>query len=78
MSDKPEYYVLTPVYRPKVGEFSFVNASVGICGLCGGIATSMGGSNHDICIRCAEVVIRGQARGTIIWEDNDAPAKEEV
>ena len=67
MSKKPEYYVLSPIY-PHEGHLQIVNASVGICQLCGGIATGMDGSNHDICIKCAEIVISGQARGAIIHE----------
>ncbi len=66
---KPEYYVLKPIYPPEPGEFRFVNASVGICQLCGATATGMGGSHEDICLRCAEVVIAGQARGAIKWEE---------
>ena len=66
MKKKPEYYVLMPVYPAEPG--GFLNASVGTCGLCGGIATGMGGSDHDICLRCAEVVISRQARGAIVWE----------
>lgn len=63
--------VTSHIYPPKPGEFGFVNASVGICGLCGGIATGMGGSDHDICLRCAEVVISRQARGAIKWDEAD-------
>lgn len=72
MSRKPEYYVLTPVYPPKPGEFAISNASIGTCQLCGGIATGMGGSDRAVCLRCAEVVMKGQARGAIIWEDGEA------
>lgn len=66
MAPKPEYYVLTPVYK---NPNAFVNASVGFCRTCGGMATGMGGSDHDICLRCAEVLISGEARGAIVWED---------
>lgn len=68
-SEKPEYYELVPVYPPKPGEFVIANASVGTCGLCGGIATGMGGSDNQICVRCAEVVLNRKARGAIVWED---------
>lgn len=70
MSRKPEYYVLTPIYPPQPGEFRIANASVGTCQLCGEVATGMGGSNNDVCLRCAEVVIAGQARGAIKWDDS--------
>lgn len=62
---KPDYYVLQPVYPPEPGAFSIVNASVGICGLCGEVATGMGGSNNQICVRCAGIVRSGRARGLI-------------
>lgn len=71
MDQKPDYYVLEPVYPPKPGEFGLVNASVGHCQLCGGVATGMGGSPNDICVRCAEVVISGQVRGAIVWDEPD-------
>lgn len=67
---KPEYYVLTPIYPPEPNEFRIANASVGMCGLCGGVATGMGGSQHDVCLRCAEVVIAQQAIGCIKWEED--------
>jgi hypothetical protein len=69
---KPEYYVLTPVYPPKSGEFAIANASIGTCQLCGGIATGMGGSNGDVCLRCAEVVMKGKARGEIVWDEGSS------
>jgi len=69
MNRRIEYYVLTPVFKPSDGGFSIVNASVGVCGLCGAIATGMGGSPNDICLKCAEVVISGRAKGAIIWSD---------
>ncbi|TWG90369.1 hypothetical protein L598_000700001260 [Mesorhizobium sp. J18] len=69
MQKKPDFYSLVPVYPPDPGEFVIANASVGVCGLCGGIATGMGGSDNQICVRCAEVVIKGQARGAIVWDD---------
>lgn len=65
----PEYYTLTPVFAPAPGDFSFVNASVGVCCTCGGIATGMGGSRGDVCLRCADVLLSGKARGAIVWED---------
>lgn len=71
-NEHPDYYVLTPVYPPEAGEFHIANASVGTCQLCGGIATGMGGSDKDICIKCAEVVMSGKARGAIVWGEGDA------
>lgn len=67
---KPEYYEIVPVYPAPEGEFRIANASVGTCGLCGGMATGMGGSDRQLCVRCAEVVIKGQARGAIKWDDS--------
>lgn len=69
---KIEYYQIVPVFEANedVGKLQIVNASVGICGLCGGAATGMGGSDDQLCVRCAEVVICGQARGAIVWESD--------
>lgn len=69
MSKQPEYDVLQPVHPPEPGEFLFLNASVGFCGLCGNIACGMGGSNDIVCVRCAEVVMSGQAKGAIKWDE---------
>lgn len=65
---KVAYYSLEPVYEAAPGEFRVCNASVGFCCTCGGIATGMGGSSGDVCLRCAEVLMRGEARGAIVWE----------
>jgi len=66
---EPEFYVLTPVYPPKPGEFMIANASVGHCGLCGHVTTGMGGSNNQICVPCAEVVMTKRAVGAIKWDE---------
>jgi hypothetical protein len=65
---KPDYYTLTPVFQT---QGMLVNASIGICCTCGGVATGMGGSNGDVCLRCAEVLMSGQARHTIVWNEKD-------
>ena len=45
------HYILYPIYN----EDNFIsNASVGVCISCERIATGMGGSDKDICIKCAE------------------------
>ncbi len=72
MARKIEYYTLEPVYEPDPDHPTFVNASVGFCCLCGDMATGMGGSRGDVCLRCAEVALSGRARGAIVWEDKDA------
>jgi len=77
-TDKPEYYVLEPVYPPKPGEFVFVNASVGYCGLCGRMTTGMGGGPDQICVPCAEVVMSQRARGAIKWEDERSPESKAI
>ena len=69
MGKKPSYYTLTPIFDPEPGETRIANASVGVCCTCGDIATGMGGSHGDVCLRCAEVLMSGVARGAIIWED---------
>lgn len=74
MSKPVAYYTLTPIYEPEPGEFIIANASVGTCCTCGGIATGMGGSSGDVCLRCAEVLMRGQARGAIVWDDGASNA----
>jgi hypothetical protein len=66
---KIEYYRLEPVYAPAPGEFRIANASVGVCQLCGGVATGMGGSDSDVCLRCGGVLVSGRARGAIKWEE---------
>lgn len=70
MSDgkKPEYYVLEPVYPADPDEFTFANASVGYCGLCGTMTTGMGGGRNQICVPCAEVVLSKRAVGAIKWD----------
>lgn len=73
MTKTAEYYRLVPVYPPKRDEFAIANASVGICGLCGGMATGMGGSNDQICTPCAKVVLSGRARGSIVWGEDKQP-----
>lgn len=73
MEREPTYYVLTPIYPPKEGEFHIANASVGNCRLCGEVATGMGGSGADVCRRCGDVVISGRAVGAIKWESDETP-----
>lgn len=71
MSDKEiEYYTLTPVYKHDPNEFRIATAAVGLCCTCGAIATGMGGSPGDVCLRCAEVLLHGGARGAIVWDDD--------
>jgi hypothetical protein len=65
MERKPRYYVLTPVYPPASVSGMLVNASVGICQLCGEIATGMGGSNMDICLKCGNLLKNGRLQGTV-------------
>lgn len=77
MTKSPAYYTLTPVFEPEPGEFRMVNASVGTCCTCGGIATGMGGSRGDVCLRCAEVLLGGNARGAIAWDDPPPSSVEE-
>ena len=65
------YYELSLVEipDPKPGEFRMATAAIRDCGLCGGIIDGMGGpGNGSICLRCAEVVKRGEARGAIKWD----------
>jgi hypothetical protein len=73
MSEIPlEYYELQKItIEPtKPGEFRLVTAAVVTCGLCGGMIDGMGGPGCGaVCVRCAEVVMRGQARGAIKWSD---------
>lgn len=69
MAKKISHYQIVPVYDLEEGDFMLVNASVGTCGLCGGNATGMGGSDDQLCTRCAEVVLAGKARGAIVWEE---------
>lgn len=66
----PEYYELVPVFPAPPDSFVIANASVGICCLCGRPVTGMGGSNNQICVPCAGVVMSGQARTAIVWEDD--------
>lgn len=74
---KVAYYTLEPVYEAAPDEFRICNASVGICCTCGGIATGMGGSRADVCLRCADVLMRGKARGAIVWELPPPPEQHE-
>jgi hypothetical protein len=37
----------------------------------------MGGSNRDVCLRCADVVMKGQARGAIVWENDGEAGRHE-
>lgn len=67
-----EYFELTKVTVPdaKPNEFRLVTAAIIDCGLCGEMIDGMGGPGHGaICLRCAEVVMRGDARGAIKWSD---------
>lgn len=66
-----EYYELKRVTIPDVkpGEFHIASAALITCGLCGDCIDGMGGPGHGpICIRCGDVVKRGEARGAIKWD----------
>jgi hypothetical protein len=64
-----EYYRLTRVSLPPRDSNSFASAALITCGLCGGMIDSCGGPGDGaICLRCAEVVLSGQARTTIVWD----------
>lgn len=66
-----KFFELQPVEiaDPEPGEFRIATAAIRDCGLCGEIIDGMGGpGNGSVCVRCAEVVIRGEARGAIKWE----------
>lgn len=69
MSDQISHYVIMPVNKPKPGEFAIMNASIGICLLCGDMATGMGGSDNQICKPCGAAVLAGEAVGAIGWEE---------
>ena len=73
MNDQPiEYYELRKVtIQPiKPGEFRMATAAVMSCGFCGGCISGNGGPGRgNICVRCAEVVQKGNARGAIKWDE---------
>lgn len=71
MSEKPlEYYELRKVTiaPAKAGEFSMRNAACLICSLCGDYLDGSGGPGPVICMRCVDIVKRGEARGCIKWD----------
>lgn len=72
MTDKPlEYYELRKVTIPpaRPDEVRWGNAACLICSLCGDYLAGSGGPGPVICVRCADVVKRGEARGAIKWDD---------
>ena len=68
--EEETYYRLEPV-RHRRGQI--VNASVGVCLICGEIATGMGGSGMDICRPCGEDILSGKFRiiRSMMNEDQD-------
>lgn len=73
MSDILEYFELRRVRREPAltGEPLFVTAAVLSCSLCGEMIDGMGGPGDGaVCVRCADIVRSGKARGAIRW-DND-------
>lgn len=63
------YYELKPVEERASQPGAFLTAAVRSCGLCGETIEGMGGPGPgSVCVRCAEVVMRGEARGAIKWD----------
>jgi len=61
--------VIDPV---KPGEFRLASAACVTCSTCGGYIDGMGGpGNAPVCVRCAEVLRNGKARGAIVWSDGE-------
>jgi len=59
---------------PKPGEFSMTTAAMWSCATCGEAIAGMGGpGNGEVCVRCAELIRSGRARGCIVWW-TDEPA----
>lgn len=73
MSETPvRYFELREVTidPPKPGEFRIVTAAVLYCDLCSDAIDGMGGPGDGVvCVRCADVVRTGRARGAIKWEE---------
>lgn len=72
VAPEPDYYELRKVTPSQPGELVIRTAAVLCCDLCGGVIDSMGGPGHGaVCVRCADVVMSGRARGAIKWDDRD-------
>lgn len=57
-----DFYLLEPCENwEKPG--ALLNASVGVCGLCGKKLTGMGGQNNMVCEPCGDLLKNGQLRG---------------
>lgn len=64
-----EFYELKRVTLPERGPDTFATAALITCGLCGDAIDGCGGPGHgQVCIRCGDVVRRGEARGAIKWD----------
>jgi hypothetical protein len=66
-----EYYELTKVIIPDSDGVRLCTAALITCGLCAKMISSSGGpGSGSVCIECADLVISGQARGAVVWEEN--------
>lgn len=71
MAGEYEYYELKRIKVPaiKPGESRLASAALVTCGLCGEAISGSGGpGDGPICIKCGDVVKRGEARGAIKWD----------
>lgn len=71
MSESSGYYTLKWNEAKERNPRALRNASVDLCHLCGAVVNAMGGTRKAvICKPCGDVVVDGQCRGAINWEDD--------